>query len=156
MNNLLTSQSFPKCWKTTNVCLLPKAKENTYRPICLIDTLGKFYEILIRERLARELEIKEVVSNQQYGFRKRHFTVQAIKNVFRLTEEEKWTAVILLDAKNAFNTAVWSIIIGKLRKADVSKYLVNIITNYLTERTMGIRKDERMEVTMGVPQGSVL
>lgn len=67
MNELLVSQRFPVCWKTANVCLLPKEKENTYRPICLIDTLGKYYEILVRGRLEREREQKKGLSNSQYG-----------------------------------------------------------------------------------------
>lgn len=156
MNNLLLTQSFPACWKTANVCLLPKEKPNTYRPICLIDTLGKFYEILIRERLEKELDQKEILSNSQYGFRKGRSTVQAVNEVVRLTEGGKWTAAIMIDVKNAFNTAVWSIIVEKLRKASISKYLLNIITDYLTNRAINIGKDERLGVTMGVPQGSVL
>lgn len=42
--------------------------------------------------------------------------MQAENEVVRPTEGGKWTAAIMIDVQNAFNTAVWSIIVDKLRK----------------------------------------
>lgn len=42
-----------------------------YRPVCLLDTLGKLYEQLIKGQLEDELETGgRVLSDRQYGFRK--------------------------------------------------------------------------------------
>ncbi len=76
LNRLLETQNFPEKWKRSRVVLIPKGmkgpqSEMTYRPFCLLDTIGKLYEMLVRERLAKELEEKKYLAERQYGFRKR-------------------------------------------------------------------------------------
>ena len=93
LNRLLETQNFPEKWKRSGVVLIPKGmkgtqSEMTYRPICLLDTIGKLYEMLISERLAKELEEKKYLAERQYGFRKGRSTVQA---VLAVTEDPKLT-----------------------------------------------------------------
>lgn len=58
--------------------------------------------------------------------------------------------------KNAFNSVRHSLIIGKLRDRGVSRYLVNFVSSYLTDRSVEIEKGEARKTNAGVPQGSVL
>lgn len=52
-NGLLAGWTFPGTWKKGNAVLITKSSmvdgKVTYRPICLLDTLGMLYEILLRE-----------------------------------------------------------------------------------------------------------
>lgn len=69
----------------------------------------------------------------------------------------EWCVVVTVDVKNAFNTADWGRILYALRGKRVSSYLMNVISDYLTDR--GILIDARgsvREVNVGVPQGSIL
>lgn len=161
-NELLNKQTFPMAWKRAKVVLLPKPGiSNTvkkFRAICLIDTIGKLFEIVIRDRLEEELTVKNVISERQYGFRRGRSTVDACKWVVRQTEDtpRKWCAMITIDVENAFNTIRWSHIIHELQKLNISKYLVNLIQSYLSTRELIITKKHSDYMTAGVPQGSVL
>lgn len=164
LNQLLMSQRFPPQWKRARVVLIPKGKgENvestsSYRPICVLDAMGKLYEILIRERLVAELDSKRAISDRQYGFRKGYCTTHALQWVTDAVERsnKKWCAFITLDVKNAFNTARWSIIIKNLKNLEVSNYLINLMENYFCGRTVETSEGFTSGVSAGVPQGSII
>nr|CAI5839715.1 unnamed protein product [Callosobruchus analis] len=51
-NKLLSVQAFPPIWKQARLVLLPKGSKSldvatAFRPLCLLNTLGKLYECLI-------------------------------------------------------------------------------------------------------------
>lgn len=129
-----------------------------YRPICLLDTLGKLYEQLIKGRLECELEDRAVLSDRQYGFRRGRGTIHAVERVVEVARRSCSRLVVLvtLDIKNAFNTASWGVIRRRMREIGVSGGLVHLVDQYLEEREIKMGGDVRMELSAGVPQGSVL
>nr|CAH7734770.1 unnamed protein product [Callosobruchus chinensis] len=162
LNSLLARQEFPREWKVAKIILFLKSGKSpgspsAYRPICLLDTVGKLYELLLRERLEQELQNGEGFSESQYGFRKGRSTIQAVKAVIDIATQTsgKWCALVTLDVRNAFNSASWKLIISELRRRGVSEYIVNIISSYFEDRSLIISK-RRKPVSAGVPQGSVL
>lgn len=168
MNELLKIQEFPKVWKTSKLVLITKpGKDNlnpeSFRPLCLINVLGKFYEYLVKSRLEKELEEGNKLADSQYGFRKGRSTIQAIKKVISIamearnvTPKRKWCALITLDVRNAFNSTPWEIIIKNLKENKISEYIINIIKSYLTDRKIQTKARNEVGVTAGIPQGSVL
>lgn len=163
MNSLLESQDFPCEWKVAKVVLIPKRGKDlddpsAYRPLCLLNTISKLYEAMLRNRLNNEIEVNGGLAANQYGFRKGRSTIHAVEAVKRNVEQckAKWLVLITLDVRNAFNTADWDLIITKLTRIGVSRYLINIIANYLSNRKLQIAKGETTEIVAGVPQGSVL
>lgn len=104
---------FPQQWKRAKLVLLPKAGRNAdtpsaYRPICLLDEMGKLFERILAARLIQHLSRNGDLQEEQYGFRKARSTVDAVKRVRSLTEaataEGRMMLAISLDIKNAFNT----------------------------------------------------
>lgn len=169
MNSILRSGEFSEIWKVAQLVLLEKTKKAgssavEYRPICLLDAAGKLLEQLLVERLKDELKQKGELSDRQYGFREKRLTVDAIRRVDDLARMEmsktartrQFCALITLDIKNAFNTANWNIIKGKLKKRNISEYMRKIIGSYLKDRWLQIDEEARIPVTCGVPQESVL
>lgn len=161
-NNLLREQVFPDRWKMARVCLLLKSgksmeSSSAFRPICLLDTMSKLFEALIRGRLEKEVAANGGLSEDQFGFVKGKSTIQAVESVLKAVRqsEEKWCTLVTLDIRNAFNTATWSIIIQKLKELNIPGYLVNMIESYFQNRTLKIAGTER-RMSCGVPQGSVL
>lgn len=162
-NNLITQGRFPTEWKKAKVVLIPKTSGGitqdlpTFRTICLLSCVGKFFETIIKERLEQELNSKEAISGQQFGFRRGKSTIQAVEWVVQRVKEtrDKWCLFISVDVQNAFNTASWNVIIRNLKKIGISPYLRNIIASYLSDRTITV-EDQILEMTRGVPQGSVL
>ncbi|XP_050338322.1 uncharacterized protein LOC126764713 [Bactrocera neohumeralis] len=77
---------FPKIWKVQRLVLLqkpnkPAGEPSSYRPLCMIDTMGKILERIICTRLENHLEGDGGLSDNQYGFRKKRSTLDAIKKV---------------------------------------------------------------------------
>lgn len=142
--------------------VIPKPKKErsspqTYRPICLISTMGKVLEHMVQHRLRAELGV--TLSGQQYGFRPGRSTVDALRKVFEFGRaakaESKYAVLIALDVKNAFNSAPWPKIDQALESMKAPCYLRKLTRSYLSERTL-IVGDAELPVTCGVPQGSVL
>uniref|UniRef100_A0A2S2P488 Reverse transcriptase domain-containing protein n=1 Tax=Schizaphis graminum TaxID=13262 RepID=A0A2S2P488_SCHGA len=168
-NLCLKHGSFPKTWKTAKLVLLrkgdkPLEQPSSYRPICLLNTVGKLFERIIKRRLETYLESIGGLSERQYGFRKGRSTIDAITKVSEIGKqaaEGPWRrrrlcAVVALDVANAFNSARWDKIETALCRKGVPEYLLEIIRNYLCNRAVEFGEKGRRTVTCGVPQGSVL
>ena len=151
----MTQQRFPKSWKSAELLLIPKPASTKFRPICLLNSLSKVYERLIVNRLQEAVHI----SDKQYGFKKGKSTIDAIESVISMTKKYKAdahaVALITVDIKNAFNSASWVKIVDALYRKGTPPYLINIIKSYFSDRTL-ITGRTTIEVTSGVPQGSVL
>ena len=116
-NNILSENSYPDIWKTSRLILIEKPKgspteEAKYRPICLINVLGKVYENLINKRLMEEVRSKGGLHEKQYGFREKRSTLNAIEDVVKIAKEAnreespKWCGAIFIDVQNAFNNGL--------------------------------------------------
>lgn len=168
-NNNLANGTFPKSWKKAKLVLIKKPKKNnndedTYRPICLLNTTAKLLERMICNRLNEELEEKEVLHRCQFGFRKHRSTLDALNEVLNIVKiiktkncrHQGLSILITLDIKNAFNSAPWGKIIEALQRTKVSTYLINLIKSYLCDREIAAEGGVSATVTRGVPQGSIL
>lgn len=164
-NDLLAAGTFPKIWKTAKLVLLEKGKKEgsdkmTYRPICLLNVMGKTFEYLLKRRIITEMKEKGDLSENQHGFREGRSTLGAMEQVVGLAEEAKkegkLCAMTLLDVKNAFNSIPWKGIMGEIRRKGISGYLINMIASYLEDRVLMVEEELQIELSCGVPQGSVL
>lgn len=166
-NNLLVTGTFPKIWKKSKLVLLEKGKKEgsnkmAYRPICLLNVFGKVMEHLIKERIKEKIKENGDLASNQYGFREGKSTLDAMEVVVKIAEEakkeRKICAMTLLDVKNAFNSIPWKGIINELKRREIPGYLMNMIRSYLEERELIIDMEEelKMELSSGVPQGSIL
>lgn len=171
-NTCLRDGVFPKRWKKQKLVLLRKGEKplgepSSYRPICLLDTMGKLFERLILQRLEKHIEIDGGLSQRQFGFRRGRSTVDAIKGVVDTANHIKnvplgskgYCALVTLDIRNAFNTARWHRIIEALEARKIPRYLLYVVDNYLQDRLLIYNTAEghmEYDVTAGVPQGSIL
>lgn len=167
-NRCLREAYYPERWKVANLVLIQKAGRppedpKSYRPLCLLDTVGKLFEKILVKRLNHYLEETGSLAETQYGFRKRRSTLHAIERLQTTVREAndagKVVGMLTLDVSNAFNSAPWQCIMGALKRMKVPAYLVHIIRSYLTNRSITYTiggKDRTFPVERGVPQGSVL
>lgn len=135
--------TFPEIWKTTKLVLIEKPKKvqdapTKYRPICLIDELGKALETIVNHRLLKEIEKQGNFHTNQYGFRKGRGTTDAARHVVKMIgrKDGKISVLVLLDIKNAFNKANWNIIKNRLTLWNMPPYLVRILSDYLNNRKL--------------------
>lgn len=163
---------FPDRWKIQKLVLLPKPGKQpgdpaSYRPICLLDTLGKLLERIILNRLTHCTESENGLSRKQFGFRKGISTVDAIRTVVHSAEKaatqkrrgKRFCAVVTIDVKNAFNSASWEAIAVALHRMRVPSYLCRILKSYFQNRVLVYETElgqKSTTITAGVPQGSIL
>ena len=146
INQSLTTGIFPNAFKTSKVKLIYKkgdiADLNNYRPISLLPTISKVFERVIHTQIVSYLCTNNLLCEQQYGFRAKHSTeLASIKLVDFLTQNmdsNKIPTAVYLNFSKAFDTLSFEILLNKLKYygfTDVS---------------------EKIQVTMGIPQGSIL
>ncbi|CAK9834492.1 Retrovirus-related Pol polyprotein from type-1 retrotransposable element R1 (Fragment) [Anthophora retusa] len=91
-DSCLRAGQFPPLWKRGRLVLLkkegrPADSPSAYRPICLLDEVGKLFERILAARLVGHLSgVGPDISEEQFGFRKGRSTIDAISRVRALAE----------------------------------------------------------------------
>ena len=105
-----------------------------------------------------------MIYNKQFGFRKKHSTVHALNTaVTQIVEslnDNKIVLGIFLDFSKAFDTILHNILLHKLEHYGIRGKCLELLTNYLANRKQYMYSEgiesELLDITSGVPQGSVL
>lgn len=151
-------------------CITPIFKKgdsrylNNYRPVSTLPIFGKIFEKIIYLRLYKFFLSKNVIYENQFGFRKHHSTSHAINySIDKVTTEleaKNYTIGIFIDLSKAFDTIEHSKLLEKLKYYGIRGRCNDILKSYLSERTQktkfqGVYSDS-CKAEFGVPQGSVL
>jgi len=112
-NAILRTHHFPPVWKHGRVISLLKsgkdpAQPSSYRPISLLDTIGKSFEKILLNRILYVVGERGLLRDEQFGFRPRHSTsLQLACLVERITKnfgEKRLIGTVFLDVAKAFGT----------------------------------------------------
>ena len=169
-NSCLREGRFFADWKKQRLVLLRKGNKplgvaSSYRPICLLDTMWNLLEEMILQRLQGHMVRENGLSENQFSFRKRRSTVDAIQAVVDIATKARgvtgkrkgFCALSSIDIRNAFNTAKWNICMEAMVRKKVPDYLLRMIDDYLSDRWVIYEGDKwslKDEMTCGAPQGS--
>ena len=168
INKSLSEGKFPNIMKIARINPIFKAKDKTalsnYRPISILPTISKVFEKIIFKRLYSFLEKYSILSENQFGFRPKHSTIDAIiQFTNHITEgfKNKETSIgLFCDLSKAFDTIDHNLLIKKLHYYGIRGVALNLIKSYLSERKMYVQigqlKSFQLIQTHGVPQGSIL
>ena len=161
---------FPKCFKhATVIPIFKKGDRNdvsNYRPIALLPFVGKIFERCIFTRLTNYAAAYNILSPNQFGFTKGKSTCDAI---ILLTEkiyecfnagDGSFCLNIFVDFQKCFDCIDHIILINKLRLYGITGLPLDLIEDYLCDRTQSVRVRDSLSstrsITKGVPQGSIL
>lgn len=159
---------FPECLKTAKIIPIFKSGDkneiNNYRPISILSIFSKILEKLIAIRTRKFLEKHSILMPTQYGFRPMHSTSHAMLDVltasFDNINHKKYTALLFLDLKKAFDTVNHKILISKLQHYGIRGAAKELFTSFLTNRLQYVSinnvQSRKISTNCGVPQGSVL
>ena len=137
---------------------------DNYRPISLLSCYSKIIEKIVCSRLTSFLDTNNLITNSQYGFRKKHSTLHPLihfQNFISTALDKKQHAVaIFCDLRKAFDTVDHRILLTKLRKLGVRGAELLWFQNYLQNRKQIVcvngSNSLLLSILIGVPQGSIL
>ena len=164
-NKSLTTGLVPDNLKISKVVPIFKKGDRTqpgnYRPISLLPVLDKILEKIRSHRLLNFWDKYNVISNSQYGFRKRHSTTLVLTEIlYKWLDSKHYVMGIYLDLAKAFHTVDHKILTHKLYNYGIRGVMHQWISNYLCNRQqftiVNNVKSNLKTVTCGIPQGSVL
>ena len=109
-----------------------------YRPISLLSSFSKVFEILLYQRLDTFIRKHSIISPFQYGFRARHSTKHAVTDVNTMAydniNDKKFTGVSFLDIKKAFDTVDHDILINKLEHYEIGGTANDLLKSYSSQK----------------------
>ena len=132
-----------------------------YRPISTINNFAKIIDNILYNQLTQYIETNNLISNNQYGFRRKHScTLQLIRvkdKILKNLENNMFTIVIFIDIKQAFPLIDHQIIRIKLKKIGCSDKVINLLNSYLTNMKhytcINHQQSEMVNFKAGVNQG---
>jgi hypothetical protein len=139
-NAVLLTHHFLSVWKHARVISILKpgkdpALPSSYRPISLLDTIGKLFEKILLVRILHVVSECGLLGDEQFGFRPRHNTsLQLVRLVERITRnfgEKRLTGAVFLDVAKAFDTVQIDGLLYKLMLLNFPSYIVHTISSYL-------------------------
>jgi hypothetical protein len=124
------------------VVLLPKPGKDplllsSYKPISILPALSKVWEHTFKILIERSLGM-DPFHKEQYGFRRRRGTIDALDRVCGIVEACRKRGLVCvlvaLDVKNAFNTLSWRKILETITERQLPRQLQVLLSDYLSER----------------------
>ena len=142
----------------------PKEDCSNYRPISLLSNFNRIFEKILYSRVLKFFDKFQLLSSDQYGFRKKHSTSMAIYDILESKlgdrDKGKLTCAVYLDLTKAFDTVDTTLLLKKLEHYGVRGTALNLFRSYLSNRKQctnirGVLSD-LICIELGVPQGSIL
>ena len=140
-----------------------KTNPSNYRLISLLTIFSKIFEKLIYKRLDSFICKHCIIAATQYGFRAGHSTMHAVTDVILAVydniNDQKYTGLIFLDIKKAFDTVNHNILIEKLEHLGIRGLAKKLLNSYLSGRNQFVALEKHSQtyhIKWGVPQGSTL
>ena len=158
----------PKKLKIAKVIPLYKKNKHdcveNYRPIALLSIFSKILEKLMHKRLYDFLIHFDLLIPQQFGFRPKYSTSLSVINftdyISTQLDNGNICCGLFMDLSKAFDTIDHHILLKKLFHYGVRGIPLQWFESYLSHRQQYVMIDgvpsSRLEVNLGVPQGSVL
>ena len=165
-NECLRIGKIPNVWKQADVVIIKKGpdkidtKPSSYRPICLLNVMGKIQERLLMDRLTEHRTNTIGLHERQFGYRRGRSTEDAINAATGTIRacDQKYALGLFIDFTGAFDNLWWPTLLKRLRDINCPYNLYNSINNYCQDRYVNMTTQDKTiskKISKGCPQGSV-
>jgi exonuclease III len=161
----------PKAWKASITLALRKHNKSdyttvdAYRPIALLNTMGKLFEIVITRRISELTETNNLIPETQMGARRGRSTESAlqllteqIRTIWNLPGKRQVATMLCMDISGAFDHVSHIRLLDNMKKRRLPEQLIRWVASFLSDRIAVVKvyegETEPMEVKTGIPQGS--
>ena len=158
---------FPRISKIAKIVPLFVAGDrkvtSNYRPFSILGNLSKIFEKIIDRRLMKYFEKISILSDNQYGFRKKKDSIQGATFLWKPIQAN-WKAkmktnCVFVDFRKAFDSVDYEVLLQNFYHG-VRGTSHKLIANYFAERFQYVRVNDKSSamksMKCGVPQGSIL
>jgi retron-type reverse transcriptase len=158
----------PNIWKVAKVVPLFKSGNkndfNNYRPISILPIVSKVIESIVFDHIHHYLLENKLLSDKQFGFRKKHSTIDALlgiqKSVLTAVEKKKKVCIISIDLYKAFDSVNHFLLLLKLFMIGFDFNAIKFFVSYLSNRYQSVshngKSSRLLRIKLGVFQGSIL
>ena len=167
INYTLSTGRYPARWKEGDCIFLhktgkPYREASSYRPITLLNIMGKVCERVMHSRVVEECD--HIIPAYQHGFKRQRGTATQLLRmgafITDALDNSNSVAMISTDLSKAFDSINHRRLTHKLRAANIPNNIIKLLEDYLADRRVRGRfrtvAGTEQRVPHGVPQGSVL
>jgi hypothetical protein len=163
LNSCVRKGYHPQRWRTSNTVILAKpgkkdySEVKAYRPISLLNTMGKILEKIIQRRLTYLTQ--DILPNTQFGAREGYSATDAVLKIIQdARKASETTTAMMIDVKGAFDNVHKETLIETLKSFNVPSAAVRWVYYFLTDRHASLivdgKQEESKRISTGIPQGS--
>lgn len=169
-NACATLAYHPRCFREVRTIALKKPGKpdyttpKAYRPIALLNTLGKALEFIMAKKITHLAEHHDLLPKTHMGARRNRSTESALELLTEQVHEvwgqgdDKVATLLSMDISGAFDTVSHPRLIHNLRKRRIPQWITDWVLCFLSDRTTTLSlhqtTSERFLVRTGIPQGS--
>ncbi|KAM0742770.1 hypothetical protein ACQRIT_002947 [Beauveria bassiana] len=158
----------PSHFKETITVVLRKpgkddySQPKSYRPIALLNTLGKVLDGVMANRLAYLADTFQLLPRRHTGGRKLTSTEHAmhmlLQRIYQAWSEGEVATLLLLDVSGAYDNVSHERLLHNLRKRRIDPKVIRWIASFLSDRSTTLKLQEytapSAPIKTGIPQGS--
>ena len=167
-NNCLDAGTHP--WKEATVVVINKpgkpdySAPKAYRPISLLECMGKLLEKIVAKRFNRDIEEHSLLAMTQFGSRPQHNAVDAVSVLIHRVQATIATghvgALLLFDISGFFDninpTHMAHLLTLLGFPTTVCQWTLSFLTGRQARLKIGEHTSAQFDITNGTPQGSPL
>ena len=171
-NGCLSTGYHPTSYKESLTIVLRKPQKpsydtpKSYRPIALLNTIGKLLEKLVANRISTAAERYRLLPDEQMGARPNRSTISAVglltEQIHAIwgNDKKRVASILSLDISGAFDNVSHARLIHNMRMKGLPRWITNFTESFLEHRStsvvLGPFRGAKIDTQTGIPQGSPL
>jgi len=168
INQMFSSGCFPDKLKLGRIIPVYKRGDSNnysnYRPISLLSSISKLFELAINEQLTSFFNRHRLLSPCQHGFTRNLSTETAlcsfVKSIVDTLDRGMLASGLFIDFSQAFDRVDHVLLLEKMHRYGIRGVPFNLVKSYLDNRYQFVQINRfngtTKRISQGVPQGSIL